>query len=126
MSKPVVEIDGTLFSTLQEFYDHFTERAQIDKQSCRNLDAFNDVLRGGFGTPEGGTDNVSTLVYYPILQVLLSFGEVMNNQRQNLATMKPLVNFAKGRNDATPTTWRALHRKFKMQKIIKEQLYMIG
>jgi RNAse (barnase) inhibitor barstar len=49
----VVEIDGTLFSTLDEFFFHFGERALCTPWGT-NLDAFNDVLRGGFGTPEGG------------------------------------------------------------------------
>ena len=36
------EIDGEHFSTLEAFYEG------------RNLDAFNDILRGGFGTPDEG------------------------------------------------------------------------
>jgi RNAse (barnase) inhibitor barstar len=47
------EIDGDRFSTLEESY------AEIDRVMClspwgHNLDAFNDVLRGGFGTPQDG------------------------------------------------------------------------
>lgn len=54
MNKPVLEIDGQRFSTLSEFYDE-VERALIPGAKWgRNLDAFNDILRGGFGTPEGG------------------------------------------------------------------------
>ena len=51
--KPVIELDGSRFKTLEEFYDHFEERA-LDCSWGKNLDAFNDVLRGGFGTPEKG------------------------------------------------------------------------
>ena len=51
---PTIEIDGATFSTLEEFFQHFSERALDGKPWGRNLDAFNDVLRGGFGTPEGG------------------------------------------------------------------------
>ncbi len=49
----MVEIDGAEFRTLEEFYDHFGARA-LTAPYGRNLNAFNDVLRGGFGTPEGG------------------------------------------------------------------------
>lgn len=49
----VVEIDGALFGTLEEFFAHFGEQAGSTPWGT-NLDAFNDVLRGGFGTPDGG------------------------------------------------------------------------
>ncbi len=49
----VYEIDGTRFSTLEEFYDEL-QRALSLSPWGRNLDAFNDVLRGGFGTPDDG------------------------------------------------------------------------
>ena len=48
------EIDGSRFTTLEEFFDEVS-RAMIPRhQWAHNLDAFNDVLRGGFGTPPGG------------------------------------------------------------------------
>ena len=47
---PIIEIDGADFGTLEEFYDHLTARAGLVSWG-KNLDAFNDVLRGGFGTP---------------------------------------------------------------------------
>jgi RNAse (barnase) inhibitor barstar len=53
-AKPIIRIDGLQFSTLEGFFDHFAARALDGSQWGRNLDAFNDVLRGGFGTPEGG------------------------------------------------------------------------
>lgn len=54
MSKPIFEIDGAAFSTLEEFYSE-VERVLIPGTYWgRNLDAFNDILRGRFGTPEGG------------------------------------------------------------------------
>ncbi|QQS09331.1 MAG: barstar family protein [Phycisphaerales bacterium] len=54
MQKPVFVIDGDKFSTLEGFYDE-VERVLIPGAAWgRNLNAFNDILRGGFGTPEGG------------------------------------------------------------------------
>ncbi len=48
------EIDGARFSTLEAFYDEISRVLIPDADWGRNLDAFNDILRGGFGTPEGG------------------------------------------------------------------------
>jgi RNAse (barnase) inhibitor barstar len=47
------EIDGERFSTLEEFFNE-TDRVMHLGGWGHNLDAFNDVLRGGFGTPEEG------------------------------------------------------------------------
>jgi len=53
-SLPAVEIDGSKFTTLEGFFAHFGERALDGGHWGMNLDAFNDVLRGGFGSPDGG------------------------------------------------------------------------
>ena len=52
--KRVYEIDGARFSNLQEFAAEFTHVLLKDYEWTGNLDAFNDILRGGFGTPDGG------------------------------------------------------------------------
>jgi hypothetical protein len=52
--KPTLHIDGIEFSTLEGFFDQVSSRIIPDATWGRNLDAFNDILRGGFGTPEGG------------------------------------------------------------------------
>jgi RNAse (barnase) inhibitor barstar len=49
----VYEIDGERFSTLEEFYGEINRAMQLSPWG-HNLDAFNDTLRGGFGTPDGG------------------------------------------------------------------------
>lgn len=54
MSKAVYKIDGYDFATLQEFYDVVSRVVIPGADWGHNLDAFNDILRGGFGTPEGG------------------------------------------------------------------------
>lgn len=53
-SKPTLHIDGLEFSTLEGFFDHVSSRIIPGAAWGRNLDAFSDILRGGFGTPEGG------------------------------------------------------------------------
>lgn len=51
---PVYVLDGSRFDDLPGFWDE-VERVLIPGASWgRNLDAFDDILRGGFGTPEGG------------------------------------------------------------------------
>jgi hypothetical protein len=54
MAKTVFEIDGRDFTTLEEFYDVVSRVLIPGAEWGCNLDAFNDILRGGFGTPEGG------------------------------------------------------------------------
>lgn len=52
--KQVYEIDGAAFSTLEEFYGEVSRKVIPNATWGHNLDAFNDILRGGFGTPEEG------------------------------------------------------------------------
>ena len=53
-AKKTYEIDGASFSTLEEFAHHFSKVVLCDHVWRGNLNAFNDILRGGFGTPDGG------------------------------------------------------------------------
>ena len=51
----VYEIDGTRFSTLEEFFAEFNRVLVPDSDLLlSNLDAFDDVLSGGCGTPDDG------------------------------------------------------------------------
>ncbi len=54
VEKRAYEIDGEEFSTLEAFYDQISSKLIPNARWGRNLDAFNDILRGGFGTPSGG------------------------------------------------------------------------
>ena len=54
MLKPIIEIDGARFNTLDSFWDEISTRLIPGAKWGRNFDAFNDILRGGFGTPAGG------------------------------------------------------------------------
>lgn len=53
-AKRAYEIDGRDFATLEEFYEVVSQVLIPNAAWGRNLDAFNDILRGGFGTPEEG------------------------------------------------------------------------
>jgi RNAse (barnase) inhibitor barstar len=50
----VYEIDGRDFATLEEFYDVIGRVLIPGATWGHNLDALNDILRGGFGTPDDG------------------------------------------------------------------------
>ncbi len=54
MGKQVYEIDGNNFSTYEGFCEEFTKRLNLLTDWNGNLDAFNDILYGGFGTPDEG------------------------------------------------------------------------
>ena len=50
---PVLTIDGSRFDDFEGFTVEFTKLLP-DWTWNGHLDAFNDILRGGFGTPEDG------------------------------------------------------------------------
>ena len=54
MEKTVYLIDGINFSNLEEFWDEISNVLIPEAYWGKNLDAFNDILSGGFGTPEEG------------------------------------------------------------------------
>ena len=54
MNKPSYEIDGSNFFTLEGFFEEVSSVLVPGAEWGKNLNAFNDILRGGFGTPEGG------------------------------------------------------------------------
>ncbi|WP_428149173.1 barstar family protein [Brevundimonas sp.] len=47
-------IDGSQFGTLEEFFEQISLILIPGVDWGHNLDAFNDILRGGFGTPDDG------------------------------------------------------------------------
>jgi RNAse (barnase) inhibitor barstar len=73
------EIDGNDFSTVDEFFDEISRVLILGARWGRNLDAFNDILRGGFGTPEDGF----TLRWrnHAVSQQRLGYGETVRPQR---------------------------------------------
>jgi hypothetical protein len=50
----VYELDGDAFKDLAGFAGQFSATVLRGYRWTGNLDAFNDILRGGFGTPEDG------------------------------------------------------------------------
>ncbi len=68
-------IDGAAFSTLSEAATEFTAALGLLSPWHGNLDAFNDILHGGFGTPDEG----STLIWRhsAISRQRLGYGETI-------------------------------------------------
>lgn len=87
MDKPVVTIDGARFTTLEGFYDEFEHQALKGAKWGRNLDAFNDVLRGGLRTPQGGF--VLVWQHHAMSRRRLGYAETARQLRRMLATCDP-------------------------------------
>jgi RNAse (barnase) inhibitor barstar len=47
-------LDGSRIGSLEDFYDEVSRVLIPGASWGHSLDAFNDILTGGFGTPEGG------------------------------------------------------------------------
>ena len=54
MNKQIITINGDNFSDLETFYDEIDNvlTKDLDWKTGHNLNAFNDLLRGGFGVYE--------------------------------------------------------------------------
>src|SRR5688572_6749974 len=88
MAKTVYEIDGRDFSTLEEFYDVVSRVLIPNAEWGRNLDAFNDILRGGFGTPEDGF--VLRWTHSGLSQERLGYAETARQLERRLGRCHPL------------------------------------
>lgn len=90
----VYEIDGTRFSTLEEFYAEFTREVLSPglppgfDPHLTNLDAFDDILSGGTGTPDGGF----TLRWknHEISKQRLGYSETIRQLELRLAQCHPI------------------------------------
>jgi RNAse (barnase) inhibitor barstar len=81
--KRVYEIDGTDFTSLDGFYDAISKKLIPSAVWGRNLDAFNDILRGGFGTPREGF--VLRWKNAALSRVRLGYPETIRQLRSQLA-----------------------------------------
>lgn len=86
--KETYEIDGNNFSDLEGFYTEFHIKVLKGQATWgKNLDAFNDVLSGGFGTPAEGF----VLVWdnSEISKDMLGWPETIKFIEQKLTTCHP-------------------------------------
>ena len=80
-------IDGSRINSLEDFYEQVSERLIPNTYWGRNLDAFNDILRGGFGTPDGGF--VLRWTHSEISRVKLGYPETLRQLRGMLERCHP-------------------------------------
>lgn len=87
MGKKTYVIDGNNFSTLEEFYDEISRILIPESYWGKNLDAFNDILYGGFGTPEEGF--VLVWKNSEVSKVKLGFSETAKQLEKRLQGCHP-------------------------------------
>jgi RNAse (barnase) inhibitor barstar len=87
MSKARYQIDGTQFSTLEGFYEQVSAVLMPNATWGKNLDAFNDILRGGFGTPEDGF--ILEWKNSGISQAYLGYSETVRQLKNRLDSCHP-------------------------------------
>jgi RNAse (barnase) inhibitor barstar len=81
------ELDGARIASTEDFYDEVS-RVLIPGQSWgRNLDALNDILRGGFGTPDEGFQLV--WLHHATSRERLGFPETVRQLEKRLTTCHP-------------------------------------
>ena len=85
--KVIYEIDGQNFSTLEEFYDEISRLLIPNVSWGENLNAFNDILRGGFGTPDEGF--VLRWKNSALSEELLGYRETVRQLEKRLVTCHP-------------------------------------
>jgi hypothetical protein len=87
VAKAVYVINGREFATLEEFYDAVSLVLIPGAEWGHNLNAFNDILRGGFGTPEGGF--VLRWVNSALSRELLGYPETVRQLESRLTRCHP-------------------------------------
>jgi RNAse (barnase) inhibitor barstar len=80
-------IDGNAFSTLEGFFEEISRVVIPGARWGHNLDAFNDILRGGFGTPAEGFE----LVWkdHAVSQGRLGYAETARQLEKRLTRCHP-------------------------------------
>lgn len=104
-------IDGEKFTTLEGFYDAFTEAALPGVAWGKNLDAFDDVLGGGIGQFKSG----DTLIWKnsQLSRERLGYQETIRQLERQLSESDPTqhesillaIELAKGEKGETVFNW---------------------
>jgi RNAse (barnase) inhibitor barstar len=86
--KQVYTIDGNNFENLKGFYEEFSNKVLDGCKWGKNLDAFDDVLCGDFGTPHGGF--VLKWINSKISREKLGYDETVRVLEHRLTVCHPL------------------------------------
>ncbi len=90
MKSPIkVEIDGRKFENLDQFYDAVVEAFRLPDFFGRNLDAFDDVLRGGFGHLDYDEPFELVWIESVVSRQVLGYQETARHLSKMLATCHP-------------------------------------
>ena len=92
----VYEIDGRRFSTLEQFYEEVSRVLVSEADWGHNLDAFNDILQGGFGTPDDGF--VFRWSHHELSKERLGYTETVRQLQLRLASCHPTNRDLVGQN----------------------------
>jgi RNAse (barnase) inhibitor barstar len=84
---PTLDIDGSRFDDLEGFWDEISRQLIPGAHWGRNLDALNDILRGGFGTPDEGF--VLRWLNSALSQDALGYGETVRWLEQEVKRCYP-------------------------------------
>jgi RNAse (barnase) inhibitor barstar len=110
--KILYEIDGRAFTTLEGFFNELSNKVIPGATWDKNLDAFNDILRGGFGTSEEGF--TSKWKNSEISKDLLGYTETVRQLKKRLQTCHPsnrenvAKELAEAENGNGPTVYECL------------------
>jgi RNAse (barnase) inhibitor barstar len=102
-------LDGSKIETLEDFYEEVSRVLIPGAFRGHNLDAFNDILRGGFGTPPGGF--TLRWAHSEASRKALGYRETARQLELRLAECHPLnrdtvsIELAHARNGAGPTVF---------------------
>jgi RNAse (barnase) inhibitor barstar len=86
--KPQFILDGNKFSTLEGFYNEVEDQL-VKGHWGRNLDAFNDMLRGGFGGREYEEEFVLIWQHSKKSKLDLGYQETIRQLEKRLTTCHP-------------------------------------
>lgn len=87
MALPELVLDGTRIWSLESFWDEVSRSLMPGAWWGRNLDAFNDILRGGFGTPPDGF--ILRWKESEMARAFLGYPETIQQLKKRLAECHP-------------------------------------
>lgn len=107
-----IEIDGAGFNSLESFYSDVSRKMIPGIDWGKNLDAFNDLLRGGFGMQQEGfiliwrnyTFSQQCLGYEETVRQL----ELMLEKCHSSLRQRTMKNIESARNGVGPTVFDSL------------------
>lgn len=80
-------LDGSKVTSLEAFFDEVSATLVPGAYWGRNLDAFNDILRGGFGTPDEGF--VLRWTHSDVSRACLGYAETVRQLEKRLERCHP-------------------------------------